>query len=212
MNYFKRNEIYLFDHFHAACVKLNGIKEEHAHRIPKSDLKIRFPKSLPHRGANRMETLLGTRLQVIMQRTFLSMIIYISNKPQYPTKRKDIKDCTITWLLCAFSLVVHRDLLENIHTDDVKSTPYHVSGIVSIFSCPKNSSINHLNFYCIKQIYNIFPCVCTLINHRRCHSVERTTITPLDFVSYFLSFYTLWHLLWSITVHTAGKCNLFVKL
>ena len=31
--------------------------------------------------------------------------------------------------------------------------------------------INHLNFYCIKQIDNIFPCVCTVIDHRRRHSV-----------------------------------------
>ena len=66
---------------------------------------------------------------------------------------------TITWLLCAFSLVVDRDLLKDTHTDGVKSTSDHVSRLVFLFSCPKNSSINHLNFYCIKQIDYIFPCV-----------------------------------------------------
>ena len=35
------------------------------------------------------------------------------------------------------------------HTDDVISTS---ADLFSFFSCPKNSSINHLNFYCIKQI------------------------------------------------------------
>ena len=31
--------------------------------------------------------------------------------------------------------------------------------LVFLFSCPKNPSINHLNFYFIKQIDYIFPCV-----------------------------------------------------
>ena len=44
---------------------------------------------------------------------------------------------TITWLLCAFSLVVDRDLLKDVHTDDIKSTPYHVSRLVFLFWCPK---------------------------------------------------------------------------
>ena len=54
------------------------------------------------------------------------------------------------------------------HTDGVKATSGHVSGLVFIFSCPPNPSINHMNFYYIKQIIN-FPCVCT--------------VTLLDFVS-----------------------------
>ena len=58
----------------------------------------------------------------------------------------------------------------------------HVSRLVFLFSCPQNPSINHLNFCCIKQIDYIFPCVCTVIDHRRRHSVKRT-VTPLDFVS-----------------------------
>ena len=32
---------------------------------------------------------------------------------------------------------VDRDLLKDTHTDDVKATPYHVSGLVFLFSCPK---------------------------------------------------------------------------
>ena len=39
------------------------------------------------------------------------------------------------------------------------------------FFMPPNPSINHLNFYCTKQTDNIFPCVCTVIEHRRRHSV-----------------------------------------
>ena len=94
---------------------------------------------------------------------------------------------TITWLLCAFSLVVDSDLLKDTHTDDVKSTSDHVSRLVFLFSCPKNPSMNHLNFYWIW----IF------------------IVTPI--VSYFFVLCTLWRHLWSITVHTHGKCNLFVK-
>ena len=45
------------------------------------------------------------------------------------------------------------------HTDGVESTSDHVSRLVFLFSCPKNPSINHLSFYCIKQIDYIFPCV-----------------------------------------------------
>ena len=60
---------------------------------------------------------------------------------------------TITWLLCAFSLVVDRDLLKDTHTDGVKSASDHVSGLAFLFSCTK---ILQLNFHCIKQIDNIF--------------------------------------------------------
>ena len=70
---------------------------------------------------------------------------------------------TITWLLCAFSLVVDRDLLKGTHIDGVKSTSDHVSRLLFLFSFPPNTSINHLNFYCIKQIDYICPCVCTAL-------------------------------------------------
>ena len=65
--------------------------------------------------------------------------------------------------MCIF-LVVDRDLLKrDTDTDGVKSTSDHVSGLVYLFSCRKNPSNNHLYFYCIKQIDNIFLCVCTVI-------------------------------------------------
>ena len=56
------------------------------------------------------------------------------------------------------------------------SNPHQITSadLFLSFPCPKNtarSSINNLIFYCIKQIDYIFPCVCTLIDHRICHSV-----------------------------------------
>ena len=56
---------------------------------------------------------------------------------------------TITWLQCAFSLV----------TADVQFTPYPRQRTCLTFFMPPNPSINHLSFYCIKQIDYIFPCV-----------------------------------------------------
>ena len=104
-------------------------------------------------------------------------------------------------------------IYQRTHTDGVKSTSNHVSRLVFLFSCPSNPSINHLNFYCIKQIEYIFPCVCTVIDHRRRHSVYRTTVTPLDFVSCrtFL-FFTRCGVICGLSVqHThTERCNVFV--
>ena len=47
-------------------------------------------------------------------------------------------DNTITWLLCAFSLVVDRDRLKDKHTDDVKSTPYYVSRLIFLLHAQKS--------------------------------------------------------------------------
>ena len=91
-------------------------------------------------------------------------------------------------------------------------TSNHVSGLFFL-SCPQNPSINHLNFHCIKQIDNIFPCVCTVIDHRRRHSVQRTTVTPLDVVlcRTFL-FFTRCDVICDLLQYThTGKCYLFVK-
>ena len=90
----------------------------------------------------------------------------LDNKPEL-----SMGSYTIMWFLCAFSLVVDYDLLKDTHIDGIKSMLDHVRRLVFRFSCPKNPSINHLNFYCIKQIDYIFPCVCTVIDHRRRHSV-----------------------------------------
>ena len=79
-------------------------------------------------------------------------------------------DYTITWLLCAFSLVVDRDLLKDtahrwrqIHAISRQRT--------FLFSYAKILYVGlyHLNFYCIWQIDNILPYVCTVIDHRRRH-------------------------------------------
>ena len=51
---------------------------------------------------------------------------------------------------------------------DVKSTSDHVSELAKNLT---RSSINNLNFYCMKQIDYIFPCVCTVIDPKRRHSV-----------------------------------------
>ena len=93
----------------------------------------------------------------------------------------DMASFTITWLLCAFSLVVDRDLWKDTHRWR-QIHAIHVSELVFLFSCPPNPWINLLNFYCIKQVDNILACVCTVLYNRRHHSVWRTTVTPLDFV------------------------------
>ena len=115
---------------------------------------------------------------------------------------------TIMWLLCAFSLVVYRDLLKDTHTDGVKSTSDHVSGLVFLFSCPKNPPINYLNFYCMKQMDYIFPCVCAVIDHRRRYSVQqsRHSSEGLNFIScrMFL-FFTRCDVICDLLQHTHGK-------
>ena len=75
------------------------------------------------------------------------------------------------------------------------------------YTCRKNPSINHLNFYCIKQI-DTFSRV-----HVYCNKSQKTSqrvknnshATRLRLVLYFFVLYTLWRHLWSITVHTHGK-------
>ena len=59
-----------------------------------------------------------------------------------------------------FCVLTHHSLI-------VHKTSNHVQiEVCFLFSCPENLSINHLNFYCIKQIDYIFPCVYTVIDHR----------------------------------------------
>ena len=68
--------------------------------------------------------------------------------------------------------------------------------------------INHLNFYCIKQIDYVFPSVCTVIDHRR-RPQPRTQGLISAQVPFVL--YTLWRHLWSITVHVHEKMLFFLK-
>ena len=89
----------------------------------------------------------------------------------------------------------------------------HVNRHVFLFSCPQNPSINNLNFHCIKQIDNIFPCV-----HMYCNRSQKTSqrvknnghATRLHVMSYFSVLYTLWRHMWSIQYTHMEKCNLFV--
>ena len=80
----------------------------------------------------------------------------------------------------------------------------------------KNPSINHLNFYCIKQRDYTFSCVCTVIDHRRYHSMYRTTAVTYAtqlclIVSYFL-FFTRCNIFCDLLQYTHRKCNLFVRV
>ena len=72
---------------------------------------------------------------------------------------------------------------------------------------PTRSSINHLNFYCIKRIDYIFPCVRVYCNSMICNSM----ITRLRLVTYFL-FFTRCDVVCDLLQYTrTGKCNLFVN-
>ena len=68
----------------------------------------------------------------------------------------------------------------------------HVSRLVFLFSCPQNPSINHLNFYCIKEIDYIFPCVFCNRSQKTSQCVKNNShATRLRLVSYFVVLYTL---------------------
>ena len=115
-------------------------------------------------------------------------------------------DYTIPWLLCAFSLVVDHNVLKA----HIEMTSNPCQRTCFYFFMSQIS----LNFYCIKQIDYIIPCVCTVINRRRRHSVYRTTITPLDFVScrIFCSLRAVIDVICYLLQYThKEKCNLFVK-
>ena len=88
------------------------------------------------------------------------------------------------------------DLLKDTHAGGVKSTPYHVSGLVFLFSCPQNPSINHLNFYCIKQIDYIFPCVYCNRSQKTLQRVKNNSLATRLFF---------------FTHCDTEKCYLFVK-
>ena len=79
-------------------------------------------------------------------------------------------------------------------------TSYHDRGLVFLLSSPQNRSINHLKCCCRKQIDAIFPCLCTVIDHRKRHNVVLTSSCVVLFV-----LHTLWRHMWSITVHTHGE-------
>ena len=86
---------------------------------------------------------------------------------------------TITWLLCVFSLVVNRDLLKD--TQMTSNTRQRTS---FSFFMPQNHSTNHLNFYCRKQIDNIFPYVCTVIDCNRPQKMSQYLLQTLKHLVY----------------------------
>ena len=97
-------------------------------------------------------------------------------------QKEAIEIYTITWLLCAFSLVVDRDLLEDTHTHI--TVPRHItSADLFFFLFPKSCSINHLNY--------IFPCACQDV--AACKEQQSGHSIVVLFV-----LYTLWRYLWSI--------------
>ena len=93
---------------------------------------------------------------------------------------------TITWLLCPFSLDVNRDPLKDTHREGVKSTWDDVSRLFFFSHATRNYWLNNLNFYCIKQVDYIFPCVCTVMFYTL--RVNNNTFpTRLRLVLYFYS-------------------------
>ena len=69
--------------------------------------------------------------------------------------------------MCAFYLVVDRDVLRVNKSSQIS---FRQQFSFSFFMSPK--SIKKIfDYYCIKQIDYIFPCVCTVINRRRRCSV-----------------------------------------
>ena len=70
--------------------------------------------------------------------------------------------------------------------------------------------------YCMKQIDFMLLCVCSVIDHRRCQNVVRTSGTHLPNIylcATFFVFTTFWSLLWSVTEQTHSNmesiCLLF---
>ena len=157
----------------------------------------------------------------------LSLTIYIDSFPHYfrnyinpnpphpvnyPCARRPVETSNSTFRQYINLLVVRfAHLYNNVTSVCIGCWPWshththtsdHVSRIVFLFSCPKNPSINHMNFYFIKQIDNIFPCVCVYCNwsQKTSQRVKNNShVTRLRLVPYFFVLYTLWRHLWSIT-------------
>ena len=82
------------------------------------------------------------------------------------------------------------------HTDGVKSTQSRQRTCFSFFLCSQKPWINHLNFYCIKEIDYIFPCVCTVLISEDVTASKKQRRHTSRVVLFVL--YTLWRHLWSI--------------
>ena len=79
----------------------------------------------------------------------------------------------------------------------------HVSELVFLFSCPKNPSINHLNFYCIKQLDEHFS-VCVYCNKEQLsrHSTSSRVVLFCDLLQY-----TCTHTIYLLNMAHSSKCT-----
>ena len=110
-----------------------------------------------------------------------------------------ISNYTITWLLCVVLLVVDHTQIGEIASDPPHPRQITSADLFFFFHAPKNTSKNHLNFCCIKQIDNIFPCVCTEINRRwqrlknKKYDTRRTRVAWLLFFTRSMTFSVIYY-------------------
>ena len=107
---------------------------------------------------------------------------------------------TITWLLCAFSLVVDRDLLKD---TQMASNPRQITS-ADLFFMPQKFFNKQLEFllYKTSRLHFSVRVYCNRSQKTSQRVKNNSRATRLRLVSYFLVLYTLWRHLWSITVHT----------
>ena len=111
---------------------------------------------------------------------------------------------TITWHLVAFSLVIDRDLLKDIHWWRQIRVRSRQKTCFS-FLMPRKSFNKPFEFLLYKKNRLHFSmCMYCIRSQMTLQRVKNNShATRLRVVSYFsVSLYTLWRHLWSITVHT----------
>ena len=93
---------------------------------------------------------------------------------------------TITWLLCAFSLVVDRDLLK----DTQRWRQIHISRLVFLFSCPPKSFYKPFEFLLYKTNTSQFSlCVYCNRSHRTSQRVNICSLHAMtSFVIYYITY------------------------
>ena len=112
---------------------------------------------------------------------------------------------TIAWLLCAFSLVVDRDILEDTHTDGVRSRQLTSADLFFFFHAPKIFQPFEFLLYKTNRL-NFAVCVYYNRSQKSSQRVKNSShVTRLRLVSYLFVLYTLRRHLWS------EKRNLFVN-
>ena len=108
--------------------------------------------------------------------------------------------------MCSFSLVVDHDLLKDTYTDGVRSTSYHVSRLVFLFSWPPKFFIEPFEFLLYKTNGLHFS-VCAY-----CNRSQKTSQRVKKNSHATLLFFTRCDVLCDLLQCTqTGKCNLFVN-